>query len=106
MFGGRGKSGDKTHVSTTIARLNATTYQWSMAGSLNTGREYHGAIAINDEFLVIGGQTSSSSSTSMSTERCSIVNTEIVCVDQEPKLSYFSEWPGLFLVESDYCSSQ
>ena len=84
-----------------IARLDAQTYQWSKIGQLNTPRNYHAAIAIDDEFLIVGGAGE------YKTERCSMLETngELVCMDQEPTLSFYYRWPELFLVESSYCTS-
>ena len=45
--------------STTIAQFKNN--QWSKAGDLTQGREYHGSISVGTETMVIGGYASDSS---------------------------------------------
>ena len=86
-------------VTNVIARLDSKTYQWSMAGQLNTARNYHAAVAIDGEFLIVGGAGE------YDTERCSFheIDGELTCLDQEPTLLNYFRWPELFLVESNFC---
>lgn len=81
-----------------IAKLDATTFQWSMVGRLNAVRYYHGAIAVDDVIFIIGGYGEKQ------TERCTIFNNEVKCVNQEPRLSFYAAWPELVLVGADFCT--
>ena len=81
--------------SNTIARLDTTTWSWSRAGSLNTGRRAHGVIWANSRLVVVGGYGT------FSTEFCNLENDEFVCTDQQLKLKNFNWYPLLFAVTDD-----
>ena len=81
-----------------IARLDAN-YVWSQAGRLIRHREGHAVIAIDGEFLIVGGYDWKE------TERCGLnKEMEMTCTTQQPILYDFSWWPGLFEVEPGYCA--
>ena len=37
------------------------------------------------------------------TEKCTINEGKVTCVQQDPELIYYSSYPELFLVEEGYC---
>ena len=81
-----------------IARLD-TNHAWSQAGQLIRYRGRHNAIAIDGEFLIVGGYDWKE------TERCRLnEEMEMTCTTQQPVLYDFSWWPALFEVEPDYCA--
>ena len=75
-------------------------WTWTMVGRLKLARSGHSVIEVNGEFLVVGGLHDKK------TERCTLVKGKVTCVAQEPMLYDYMMWPELFLVESDFCSTQ
>lgn len=80
-----------------IAKFNPDIKQWSSVGQLNSARYSHGAIVIDDQFLVVGGNNQ------QKTERCYFVGDEINCISQEPTLVKYRHWPELIFVGNNYC---
>ena len=85
-----------------IARLDSISYEWSKAGDLISGRRGHNAIFDGSDIIVIGGYVGSG--VSLKTEKCSIAEGKITCIEQEPSLLNYHEYPELFLVEEDFCT--
>ena len=90
-----------TGYSKTIARLDSISYEWSKAGDLISGRYGHNAIFDGSNIIVIGGYAGSG--VSLKTEKCSIAEDKVTCIEQDPSLVNYSFYPELFLVEEDYC---
>ena len=84
-------------VGTTIGKLNAETYVWSKAGDLNTSRYGHNVIFDGRHFLVVGGHHKSG------TEKCTLENEKMTCVEQDSTLAYYGDYPALFLVPPLFC---
>ena len=82
--------------SSTIARLDSTTWSWSPAGRLNTARHDHGAIWINSKLVVVGGWKTNP------TEFCDLENNEFTCTEQKSTLYFYAKSPPLFAVTDDY----
>ena len=80
-----------------IARLDAATTTWSIAGSLITDRDGHGAIFDGEKFLVIGGTRGS-----LKNEVCTLDNAKMTCTAQSTTLDYYRDYPELFLVGENY----
>ena len=74
-------------------------------GSLQQKRYGHGAIFDGDYMMVFGG-TESASEPNRDTEKCTLVDTKVVCTTQEPALKRFITYPELFLVEPDFCDKK
>ena len=86
--------------SNTIGRLDAFMKVWSQAGSLINARSEHSAIYYASSLMVVGGFSGQ-----FSTEKCTINETQVTCVEQDPKLIDYYGYPALFLVPSDFCQS-
>ena len=80
-----------------IGKLDATTTIWSKTGYMKTSRYAHNVIFDGRHFLVIGGYGTKK------TERCTIKQDEMTCVEQAPELTYYARYPELFLVPDNYC---
>ena len=85
----------------TIARLDSTTYEWSAAGNLLKGRHGHNAIFDGSDIIVVGGYPGNDES--VKTEKCTITEGRVSCVQQNPSLVNYSYYPELFLVEDGFC---
>ena len=90
-------------ASNTIGRLDAINFSWSLAGHLNAARRGHNAILIDDvNVIVVGGYETTQKS--FKNEKCTISQSgTMTCMDQSPTLSYFVDWPELFLVSEQFC---
>ena len=92
IFGGEGNSNN-------IARLDADTYTWSLAGSLNHSSSRIGLSVILDGsiLLVVGGRGS------FKTEKCLVKKTVITCSEHEssPIVDGFG-YPVLFSTPENY----
>lgn len=107
VFGGI-SGNSSSAVMNDIIRLDARIYSWSKVGVLNTGRQNHNIIFINDFFMVVGGKSSNRYGTdrlSVSTERCQIQNELMICNDQFPILLGYSMWPEVIPVHTGYCTT-
>ena len=82
--------------SSTIARFDELTRNWSKVGDLEVALCCSSVIYNGEFFMVIGGDAE------FSTERCSIQNSTISCTTQEPYLNTYA-WSALFLVEEMFC---
>ena len=86
--------------SKTIARLDSISHEWSKAGDLIQGRCGHNAIFDGSDIIVVGGEVGIGS---VKTEKCTIAEGKVTCVEQDPSLLDYSFYPELFLVEEGYC---
>ena len=101
VFGG---SEETTDYKRTIGKLDATTFIWSKAGALNSGRDGHNVIFDGAHFLVIGGGGYGGGGYgNYETERCTLVNDQMTCANQNPALTDYYIYPELFLVPLDFC---
>ena len=87
--------------SKTVAKLDSISHEWSKAGGLNKGRWGHNTIFDGTDIIVVGGY--SGKNVSLKTEKCTIAEDKITCVEQEPSLVNYYEYPELFLVGDDFC---
>ena len=83
--------------SKTIAKLDSTSFEWTKAGDLITERRGHNAIFDGKNFIVVGGYPSSNGA--VNTEKCSISEGQVTCVEQDPTLIHYKFYPELFLVQ-------
>ena len=90
-----------TSNSKTIAKLDSISYEWTKAGDLIVGRRGHNAIFDGSDIIVVGGYAGSG--VSLKTEKCTIAEGKVTCVEQDPALVDYSYYPELFLVEEGYC---
>ena len=96
MIGGHTWSAD---YSKTIAKLDSTSFEWTKAGDLITGREGHNAIFDGTDLIVVGGDDGDP----VKTEKCSIAEGQVTCVEQDPLLYDYIYYPELFLVQEGFC---
>ena len=92
--------GSTTSTSKTIAKLDSISYEWTKAGDLIVGRQGHNAIFDGSDIIVVGGNIGGAST---KTEKCTIAEGKVTCVEQDPALEGYSYYPELFLVEDGYC---
>merc|ERR1711892_882316 len=78
-----------------IGKLDATTFIWSKVGDLYSGRYGHNVIFDGAHFLVIGGLGTKK------TEKCTLVNGQMTCAEQNSELSEYAFYPELYMVPSD-----
>ena len=78
--------------------MDATTKIWSKVGDLTSPRSGHNVIFDGAHFLVIGG-----AGTRLKTEKCTLVNGQMTCAEQNPELTKFAFYPELYLVPLDFC---
>ena len=90
-----------TSNSKTIAKLDSISYEWTKAGDLIVGRRGHNAIFDGSDFIVVGGNKSGGGL--VKTEKCTIAEGKVTCVEQNPALVNHYFYPELFLVEDGYC---
>ena len=95
MIGGQTGSYSKT-----IAKLDSISYEWTKAGDLIVGRRAHNVIFDGSNIIVVGGHIGGDS---VKTEKCTIAEGKVTCVEQDPSLFDYSYYPELFLVEEGYC---
>ena len=92
---------DSQSYSKKIARLDSSSYEWSRAGDLLTGRYGHNAIFNGNDIIVVGGYAGDD--VSVKTEKCKITEGNVTCVEQDPALVDYAYYPELFRVEDGYC---
>ena len=93
MIGGYTSSASN---SATIAKLDSTSHEWSKSGDLQVGRYAHNAVFDGSDIIVVGG------SVERKTEKCSLSDGQVTCVEQAPSLSDYYH-PELFLIEEGFC---
>ena len=93
--------GDRGSNSKTVAKLDSSSHEWSKAGNLVVGRNGHNAIFDGSHIIVVGGYKSGGGSAK--TEKCTIAEGKVTCVEQDPELVNYAFYPELFLVEEGYC---
>ena len=84
-------------ASKTIAKLDSTSHEWSKSGDLQVGRYAHNAVFDGSDIIVVGG------STEHKTEKCSLSDGQVTCVEQAPSLTDYAYYPELFLIEEGFC---
>merc|ERR1719285_447850 len=94
VFGGWDQGGQGALEA--IGRLDSNN-NWSLAGNLNTARRGHGAIYLDNSFLVVGGEGN------LQSEKCDLDRGTVSCTSQEPSLNSYYSYPELYLVSNDYC---
>ena len=90
------------------ARLGAVSKQWVKIGDLSRSRSDHGAIFVDNHFLIVGGESRGVGGTlgAVQTDKCSFTeNGQISCDSQAPTLLHYRQYPELFLVNDQFCSS-
>ena len=90
MFGGT-NGGDRREIFKLASQNGLWT--WTQLGSMVKGHDLHNVIYLNGHFLVVGG-----SGEQRKTEKCTLTGAYpngISCVEQEPELNYYSNWPEL-----------
>ena len=85
-----------------IGRFDMATNKWTKAGDLITGRWAHNMIYDGQYLLVIGGGVDHKG-TPVMTEKCSINETTVDCISQEPKLRDYWYYPELVIVPKEFC---
>ena len=98
VFGGvyavnQGQGWDANDI---IAQFNPDSNKWTKLGHLQNARHEFGVIEVGNSYIVIGGQDEKK------TETCQLVNSTVSCVEREPTLEEFREYPELFLVDSTF----
>ena len=65
----------------------------------------HGVIVQRGKFIIIGGESLSTSGSSYarSTEKCVFKGYKIKCTEVDPELMQYSDYPLLMHVPYDYC---
>ena len=82
----------------TIACFNPASETWSESGEMKQARMRHNVIYNGEDFIVVGGEAR------MATETCTLKNNKFQCVEHEPTLDLYRDYPELFLVEDSFCS--
>ena len=95
-FGGYDSSGVNSGVISSILRLSAASWTWSNVGNLNSARDGHGVILVENTFMVIGG------SSTKPNEACQLNNGQFTCESKTSSLNDYYFYPLLFLVSDDY----
>ena len=91
-FGGADDSGPLS----SILRLNAATWTWSNVGNLNSARNGHEVILIENTYLVIGGELNQPN------EVCLLNNGQFTCEEKNTTLDNYRYKPLLFLVSNNF----
>ena len=96
-FGGKGRT-------STIARFDESTREWSKLGSLLTPRSEHGVIYMAQSFLVIGGKRNKNDfdNFELRTEKCDIENDSLTCRYHSSTLENFFAWPATVFVDDTF----
>ena len=93
---------DNLEYSNIVAKFDEAAMDWSVAGNLRVGREAHNVIYDGSEFLVVGGKISADF---IQTEKFYLSNETMACSLQNPSLSYYSTYPELFPVHTQFCKN-
>ena len=94
VIGGNGATNQNV-----IGKLDATTMVWSKSGELVTGRYAHNSIFDGTNILVVGGDGT------FKTEKCSLLNGQITCSEQNPELFEYRYYPELFMIPANFCKN-
>ena len=81
----------------TIARFDPIENIWTKLGNLKVPRWGLGVIEVDNEFIVVGGYRGGSAYEP--TETCKLSGQSMKCVNREPKLSKFTQYPELMLIK-------
>ena len=94
IFGG---FDEKKNVSvSTIAKFEPTKNIWTKLGNLQFSRHGFGAIEIQKQFLILGGEGKKR------TEICVITGEKVKCKSREPTLNNFIYYPAMMIIETEY----
>ena len=94
IFGG---FDEKKNVSvSTIAKFEPTKNIWTKLGNLQFSRHGFGAIEIQKQFLILGGEGKKR------TEVCVLNSETIKCKSREPTLNNFQSYPAMMVIETEY----
>ena len=91
MFGGWDDA-----VVNTIAKFDLNDLTWTKIGKLYQKRHGHSVIAMDDEFLILGGIGTNVA------ERCRFWHGKLSCAPQEPTLTGYAYNVELFLVPDNF----
>ena len=91
MFGGH--SGRSLNG---IAKFDMKDLSWSKIGHLYKARHAHSVIAVEDQFLILGGHGTNIA------EKCRYWRGKLTCSPQEPTLAEYRYSVGLFLVPDNF----
>ena len=94
LFGGFDEN-KKVSIST-VAKFSPTKNIWAKLGNLQFSRHGLGAIEIQKQFLVMGGEGKKR------TEVCVVTGETIKCKSREPTLDDFQFYPALMVIETGY----
>ena len=94
LFGGFDEN-KKVSIST-VAKFSPTKNIWAKLGNLQFSRHGLGAIEIQKQFLVMGGEGKKR------TEVCVVTGETIKCKSREPIFNDFQFYPALMVVETGY----
>ena len=97
---------DCTFTDHFIRKESSTTLvkrTWSLAGKLNQGRQGHGIVFDEGQFLVIGGHADHlKPDETLKTENCILNGGTVTCTRVGEGLSDYKYYPELALVANDY----
>ena len=80
----------------TIAKFNPTKNIWTKLGNMQFKRHGFGAIEIQKQFLIMGGEGK------IRTEICEITGEKAKCKSREPTLNNFLYYPAMMIIETEY----
>ena len=85
-----------------ICRFDPFSNIWTKLGDLKLARQLHGVIQVENEFIVVGGFTSSVDNKKYNgytpTESCKLNGQSMICTTRKPHLLWFAEYPELMLI--------
>ena len=102
IFGGL----QRNSATSAVVRLDLSTTSWIKLGDLTVPRSYHDVVYDGEVFMVIGGSTWNGTvgHTEMNTEKCSISESTMTCLEQSPMLNNYHRHPALIMVPEDFCT--
>ena len=91
LFGGIGTDkNNKSEFQKAIAQFDPVQDSWTKLGDLKVARLGHGVIQLDNDFIVIGGNSQDSKTKiPVPTETCKLNGESIICTEREPKLLDF-----------------
>ena len=81
---------------TTIAKFEPIENIWAKLGNMQFSRYGFGAIEIQKQFLIMGGEGKKR------TETCILTGESIKCKSREPSLNNFLYYPAMMVIETEY----
>ena len=91
LFGGIGTyQNNKSEFQKAIAQFDPVQDSWTKLGDLKVARLGHGVIQLDNDFIVIGGNSQDSKiNIPVPTETCELNGESIICTERDPKLLNF-----------------